>query len=274
MIRRILFALTFMSFALVGHSQDPAQSDLKFDVFSHDFGVVTEGDEAIYAFEFTYTGKDTLRLKAEDIRPGCGCTSKDYTKEPIASGGRGKVIASFGTQGRVGTFNKSIAILQNGQNVGVLYIRGIVIAKPAPDTTTTEKQLKAAPQLTIDRNAYNFGKVEKGQKVLTSFTVKNAGKDTLKFVSVQAACSCINYKLYKEKSTETVEYILPGKSASLEITYYPSGTGKSRDIFTIFTNSKATPRVSVTLEAEVVESLQQKSIIMDGGGDQQAPFGK
>lgn len=273
MIRRILFALTLMSIALVGQSQDPVQSDLKFDVFSHDFGVLTEGDEAIYAFEFTYTGKDTLRLKSEDIRPGCGCTSKDYTKEPILSGGRGKIIASFNTVGRVGTFNKSIAVMQNNQTVGILYIKGIVLAKAAPDTLTTEKQLKASSNVTVDRSAYNFGKVEKGQKVLTSFTVKNSGKDTLKFNSVQAACSCINYKLFKEKSTETVEYILPGKSATMEITYYPSGVGKARDIFTIFSNSKVTPRLSVTLEADVVESLQQKSIIMDGGGDQ-APFGK
>jgi len=257
-----------MSIALVGQSQE---TPFKFDVLSHDFGMLTEGDTAIYAFAFTNTTKDTIRLTAADIKPGCGCTTGKYTETPIAPGGRGEITAIYKTIGRQGVINKSIGVLQNNQNVAVLYIKGYVAKQP--DSTITEKQIKAAPRLTLDRSAYNFGKVEKGQKVLTTFIVKNTGKDTLRFSSVQMACNCVTHKLFKEKSTEATEYILPGKSASMELTYFPSGVGKARDIYILTTNSKATPYVSITLEADVVESLQQKSVIMDGSGDQ-APFGK
>ena len=74
------------------------------------------------------------------------------------------------------------------------------------------------------------------------------------------------------KDNAATAFVLPGKSATLEISYSPLATGKNRDIITFFTNDPANPRIPVVLTAEVVDSLIEKSPVKQG--DQGSPFQK
>ena len=100
---------------------------------SHDFGTVMEGPAADYVFTVTNTGKEPLIINK--VQPSCGCTTPDWSKEPIKPGQTGIVKASFGTQGRPGPFNKTLTVMTNAGNK-VLTIRGQVEA--APSTSVPE----------------------------------------------------------------------------------------------------------------------------------------
>ena len=58
-----------------------------------DFGTKKMGDIVNITFHCTNTGNKPLYLF--DVRPGCGCTLVDYTKQPIEPGKQGKIEASL-----------------------------------------------------------------------------------------------------------------------------------------------------------------------------------
>jgi len=266
----IALAASTMSVTIAQNS-----SDFNFPIDKFDFGVVPEGEKARHTFEFFNTGKDTILLKAENVRASCGCTTPSFSSEAILPGQKGVITAEFNSQGRPGVFQKAVTVYYKDQVAKVLNIKGIVepaVAATATTTPPTEAALKKAAKISLDKSTVNFGKVERGQKGLYSIKVSNPGKDTLMISKAQAACSCVTYKLLKDKSTDEIKYILPGKSATMQITYSPGTDGYNRDIFTLYTNDLVNPRTAIILESEVVESLQQKSIIQEGNGS--APFSK
>ena len=264
----VLIALTVSTLSF---SSAQVSSDFNFPQDKFDFGIVTEGDVATHTFEFFNAGKDTILLKAENVRASCGCTTPSFSTEAILPGQKGSITAAFNSQGRPGIFQKTITVYYKDQVAKMLNIKGIVEPKTA-EVTHTEAELKKSSKLVLEKSTVNFGKIERGQKGLYSVKITNQGKDTLFIQKSQAACSCASYKLVKEKSAEEIKYVLAGKSAVLQITYSPAADGYNRDILALYSNDINTPRTSITLESDVVESLQQKSIIQEGNGS--APFSK
>jgi hypothetical protein len=118
-----LFAL-ILGFAFTSN----AQGALKFKQEKHDFGTITEGTVATYSFEFTNTGKTPVVIS--NVQPSCGCTTPEWTREPVMPGKTGKVTASYNSAGRPGNFNKTVTVMNNGQmSQIVLSIQGSVAAK-------------------------------------------------------------------------------------------------------------------------------------------------
>jgi hypothetical protein len=109
----------------------------------HDFGVVKEGAPAVYVFEFKNVGKAPLII--QNASASCGCTTPEWSKEPILPGKKGKVTVSYSTQGRVGPIDKTVwiqsnAALPESMKAGGRYelkIKGEV--KPAGTAATTPK---------------------------------------------------------------------------------------------------------------------------------------
>jgi len=107
--------------------------NIKLDNDSHDFGTVSEGPAADHIFMVTNTGKEPLVITK--VQPSCGCTTPSWTKEPIAPGKTGEIKASYGTQGRPGTFTKTLTVFSNAGNK-VLTIKGNV--EKAPTSSVPE----------------------------------------------------------------------------------------------------------------------------------------
>jgi len=258
------FFTTFSSFA---------QAEFEFIEDKHDFGTIIEGVNATWEFKFKNVGKDTILLQPTDVRASCGCTTPSWTKEAILPGQSGSVSAQFGSMGRPGVFNKNVTVSYKGSVVKMLVIKGIVIK---PDTLKyTDAELKRSAKMNLEKTVYNYGKVERGEKVSTKIAVKNTGKDSLSILSYQAACSCITAKLIMEKKDKTtieVKNIPPGKSGFIEFVYFATADGLNTDIVTLTTNDLSNVRVSVALSAEVVNSLQEKSPLMEDKSP--TPFGK
>jgi len=64
--------------------QSNAQGAIKFKAEKHDFGKIVEGTQASYSFEFTNTGKAPVVIS--NVQPSCGCTTPEWTREPIMPG--------------------------------------------------------------------------------------------------------------------------------------------------------------------------------------------
>lgn len=109
--------------------------NMAFSEDLHDFGTVTEGENADFDFVFTNTGKEPIIIQR--AQPACGCTASDWTKEPILPGKTGYVKASYHTQGRPGPFTKTVTVLSNA-GAKVLTFKGEV--EKAPTGSVPEPQ--------------------------------------------------------------------------------------------------------------------------------------
>jgi hypothetical protein len=83
----------------------------KLDKEIHDFGNLPLGPKATTVFVIKNTSKETIII--EKVQASCGCTAPDWTKEPIKPGKKGKITAVYNTEGRPGTFTKSLTIYTN-----------------------------------------------------------------------------------------------------------------------------------------------------------------
>ena len=77
-----------------------------------DFGKLTNGE--VVTHKFTFTNKGTEDLIVKHVQVSCGCTTPDYTREPIPPGGQGFVTLSYNSAGFHGKVNKSATIFTNG----------------------------------------------------------------------------------------------------------------------------------------------------------------
>lgn len=110
---------------------NPNAPKIKFKDESHDFGTVVEGPSITYDFKFKNVGMEPLILSS--VRASCGCTVPTWPKEPILPGKESVISATYNTQGRPGSFTKTITVESNATEASkVVMIKGEVI-KPEED---------------------------------------------------------------------------------------------------------------------------------------------
>ncbi len=107
--------------------------NMAFNSDHFDFGTVPEGGPADHVFTFTNTGKEPLIIQR--VQPSCGCTTPDWSKEPIAPGATGMIKASFATQGRAGKFDKTMTVFSNAGTRTISF--GGTVEK-APETSVPQ----------------------------------------------------------------------------------------------------------------------------------------
>jgi hypothetical protein len=77
----------------------------------HDFGTIKEGDKVTHVYKFKNTG--AVPLIIETVRPSCGCTAPNWSKEPIPVGGTGEVEVVFDSKGKPNAQNKTVTVTAN-----------------------------------------------------------------------------------------------------------------------------------------------------------------
>lgn len=94
---------------------------------SYDFGDIKEADGNA-THTFTVKNNGDMPLVITRVIASCGCTSPDWTKEPIAPGKTGEVKVTFNPKNRPGPFAKTVSIYSNGKRGSyTVTIRGNVI---------------------------------------------------------------------------------------------------------------------------------------------------
>ncbi|MEZ5046806.1 MAG: DUF1573 domain-containing protein [Chitinophagaceae bacterium] len=110
-------------------AQNPDKS-MKFTNEDHNFGTIPEGPAVSFDFEFKNISSEPVVLSS--VNASCGCTTPTWTKDPVLPGKTGKITATYNTQGRPGSFTKTITVNSNA-GTKVLKISGLV--EKAPDAS-------------------------------------------------------------------------------------------------------------------------------------------
>lgn len=84
---------------------------IKFEKNEHDFGKILQGELLSYTFKFKNTGNAPLIITS--IEKTCGCTSPEYSKEPIKPGEEGKITITYDSKGHKGFQNKRLIVKTN-----------------------------------------------------------------------------------------------------------------------------------------------------------------
>jgi hypothetical protein len=118
-MRTICYFIFFLLSTLVACSNasndSTSNTTISFKDTSINFGTINMGEKTSILFEFTNTGNHPLFLT--EVKPGCGCTVADYTKNAVPPGGKGKVTASFDSnKSHLGSVTKNIFVTSNSSN--------------------------------------------------------------------------------------------------------------------------------------------------------------
>jgi len=102
----------------------PALPAFDWTETSFDFGKIEHNKPVTHEFRFVNKGAEALIITS--VQASCGCTVARYSKDPVAPGSEGFVIATFNAATK-GTFNKTVTVNANTEDgLVVLSIRGQV----------------------------------------------------------------------------------------------------------------------------------------------------
>ena len=129
-MKRILYVFAFILLTASAVSAQKKEASIAVvgnAVF--DFGDIKEADGPVTnVFKIKNEGETPLVITK--VVASCGCTTPNWTKEPIASGSTGEIKVTYDPTNRPGQFTKTISVYSNGKTGSyVLSIKGQVIPK-------------------------------------------------------------------------------------------------------------------------------------------------
>jgi archaellum component FlaG (FlaF/FlaG flagellin family) len=146
-MKKIIFTLFGLAsiFLLNAQTSTPAikQDVLMVKETSHDFGKIPQGRPATYVFEIVNTG--TVPLKLDNVQASCGCTTPQWSNEPIAPGTVSKINVGYNAYAD-GPFEKTITIQYNQGQTKLLVIKGNVYKAP-PSSAPENASVKLLKQI-------------------------------------------------------------------------------------------------------------------------------
>lgn len=127
-MRRFLsLSVLLTAFIFADAQTTPETQDvLQLKETEHDFAKIPQGKPVYYIFEIVNTG--TQPLKLDDVHASCGCTTPEWSRDPIAPGAAAQIKVGYNAAAE-GPFDKAITITYNGQSKQ-LKIKGTVWKAP------------------------------------------------------------------------------------------------------------------------------------------------
>ena len=125
-MKRVLFLMIVLCMAGIVSAQQKEASITVTGSAVHDFGEIKESDGAI-SHTFKVMNNGELPLVISRVVGSCGCTTPEWTQEPIAPGKTGDIKVTYHTAGRPGPFNRTVSVYSNGKTGNyVLTVKGDV----------------------------------------------------------------------------------------------------------------------------------------------------
>ncbi len=237
MIRLVFF---FLLVSVYSNAQQAKAVLFREELF--DFGSVKEeGGSVTHDFHFTNTTSRAIRVV--NVQPSCGCTTPDWSKDPIEPGKTGFIKASFNPKGRPGYFNKTLTVTTDYEpNPIILQIRGNV--STAGVSSDAEFQVPSG-NWKFRSGAFNLGKVYlKDEATVRDFPFLNSSDKTVSVVKVVSP----EY-IKAEVSPSSLK---PGEKGHVKVTYYgkkKNQYGFQSDNVEIHTDDEQVPVKSFSVNA-------------------------
>ncbi|MBK8953479.1 MAG: DUF1573 domain-containing protein [Chitinophagaceae bacterium] len=103
------------------------QDNLVVKETEFDFGSIPQGKPVYHIFILENKGKTELRL--DNVTASCGCTTPEWSRDPIPAGGTAQVKVGYNSAAE-GTFAKPVSIIYNTNQTKQLIIKGNVWRAP------------------------------------------------------------------------------------------------------------------------------------------------
>ncbi len=105
----------------------PVEDPLQLKETEHDFSKIPQGKPVYYSFEIKNAGKTALKL--DNVQASCGCTTPEWSQEPIAPGTTAQIKVGYNAAAE-GVFDKFITITYNSNQSKQIRIKGTVWKAP------------------------------------------------------------------------------------------------------------------------------------------------
>ncbi len=217
----------------------------------HDFGVFNEeAGPQKYDFIITNTGREPLVI--QNVVASCGCTTPEWTRQPIPAGAKGKLTAIYDPKDRPGPFNKTLSVYTNTKpEVTVIVIKGEV--KPR-EKTVEELFTFAAGSVRFESPQLAFTNVKKTEKKIRVMPVINTSAAPVKIEFDQLPAH-----LSLKATPETLK---PGQKGLVEGTYDATKNaswGNVSDMVKVKLNGVVQENVYYYVSANLVEDFSSMS---------------
>jgi hypothetical protein len=179
---------------------------LQFHEKVHDFGEVLEA-EGVATYDFVFTNIGARAIKILSVDASCGCTTPDWTKDPVAVGKTGFVRIHFDPSGKPGYFNKSVNLTTDASAQPiVLQIKGTVVSER---TDRTQALPAVNGSLRLRSNSFNLGKIFINKpNAVAEFEMLNSGKQVIQITRA-------SFPTYLK--VETPRSLAPGEKGVIKI---------------------------------------------------------
>jgi hypothetical protein len=245
----VLLSILIVSFSV------SAQPIMKLSASEHNFGTFKE-EAGKQTFDFIVTNSGNAPLVIQNIVASCGCTTPEWTREPIPAGGKGKITTIYDPQSRPGQFDKTLSVYTNSKpEIVVLRIFGEVIARektieelfifPVPSET---------PKVRFESNHLAFTNIKKTEKKIRVMQIINPTAEPVKVEFDQ-----LPPHLQLKANPETLK---PGQKGIVEGTYDATKNdswGNVSDMIKIKLNGQVQENVYYYVSANLVEDFSSLS---------------
>lgn len=140
----------FAGFLLLGGIFAASAQTISFDKTTIDYGTIGKDSGGHRYFVIKNTGDKPLIIS--NVKPSCGCTTPEWSKDPILPGKSSVIKVGYNTA-NVGSFNKLVEVFSNDPANGrsVLWIKGNVDAAAAktedPTPPSTDEKVTKAKKV-------------------------------------------------------------------------------------------------------------------------------
>lgn len=124
---KYIFALLVLAGAAAAIAGPPKGPVMTFTEVFHDFKQIKQDEVVSYVFKFKNTGDQPLVIS--DIKIPCGCTTPEYSKNPVMPGQESEVKVTFNPVGQPkGEFRKTLVIYSNASGrEPMLLVKGEIV---------------------------------------------------------------------------------------------------------------------------------------------------
>lgn len=182
----------FLFFAGISYAQV-----ISFEKLEHDFGTFTRSQtgEGVTC-EFVYTNTGTSPLVLNRVVASCGCTTPEWTREPIAAGKQGSIKVTYNAAS-TGTFSKTITVYSNSKD-GMVTLKVKGKAEPYVERVEDAYPVDLGGGILMVKNELNFINVTKDEPKTLVVDFINTNKQDVK-ISLSKVAKPLRVNLLSEK---------------------------------------------------------------------------
>ena len=98
----------------INNQDAQGESVMYFDTLVHDFGTIIEGERVVCYFDYRNEGEEDLLITG--VEATCGCTTPNWSREPLKPGEHETLEIVFDASGRSGEQRKLVTVKSNASN--------------------------------------------------------------------------------------------------------------------------------------------------------------